>query len=100
MKVLIKAALVRTLRTAIQYVIATLPPGAMITPALLQNLSWDQFKYVLAAWLIGLVFDCAAAFGSALLTGLPEADPAQGDDVFEDDVPPVDKEMEEDENEA
>ena len=100
MKVLIKAALVRTARTAVQYVIATLPPGAAITPALLQALDWDKFKYVLAAWLIGLLLDCAAAFGSALLTGLPEADPAQGDDVFEDDVPPADGEMEEDEDEA
>lgn len=98
MRSLIKAALIRTARTAIQYIVGTLPPGAAITPTLLQNLSWDVFKYVVAAWLIGLVLDCIATFGSAMLTGLPEADPSEDDDAFEDDVVPADEEMEEDED--
>ena len=98
MNELIKAALIRTGRTALQYIVSTLPPGAAITPVLLQELNWDVFKYVVAAWLVAGVLDCVAAFASALLTGLPEADPSKGDDAFDDDVEPADEEMEEDED--
>ena len=97
---LIKAALIRTGRTALQYIVATLPTGAAITPALLQNLDWNTFKYVLGAWLVAGVLDCIAAFISALLTGLPEVDPAEDDDAYVDDVEPADEELEEDEDEA
>lgn len=97
---LIKAALVRTGRTALQYIVSTLPPGAAITPVLLQELNWDAFKYVVAAWLAAGVLDCVAAFASALLTGLPEVDPAEDDDAYIDDVEPADEELEEDEDEA
>ncbi len=100
MRELIKAALIRTGRTALQYIVATLPPGAAITPALLQNLDWNTFKYVVAAWLVAGVLDCVAAFASALLTGLPEVDPAEGDDAYVDDVEPADEELEEDEDET
>ena len=74
MKDLWKAALIRTERTALQYIVASLPPGAAVTPALLQNLDWNRFKYVVAAWLVIGVLECIATFASALLTGLPEVD--------------------------
>lgn len=79
---LIKAALIRAGRTAIEYILATIPAGVAITPAMLKEFDPQQAGYVFGAWFLTGLCTCGVAFLWALKEGLPEVD--DFDEVAED----------------
>lgn len=89
MKELIKAAAIRAGRTALDYIIGSIPGGLIITPAMIENFNKHEALVAFAAWLITGLVACATAFFQGIKFGLPEVDPAEADDAYEDDVEPV-----------
>ncbi len=88
---LVRAAVVRAGRTAIEYVLGSIPAGLVITPVMLQNLDLKWCAYVAAAWFLTGALQCLAAFLAGIKTGLPEAeedddfDPTEEGDEDDDD---------------
>ena len=96
MKDLLKAGAIRAVRTVCQALVSMLPVGIVITPAVLQGLSWE-FLYVILAWLGTALLAGLVAFLTAISTGLPEVDYAR--DLYQYHDEPEDSEVEEDEDE-
>lgn len=88
---LMAAALIRVKRTALEYILASVPAGFVITPAMLQHFDAKVAGYAFLAWFLTGLLNCGLAFAAAYYTGLPET---QGLDALEGD----DDEDEEDED--
>lgn len=71
---LIKAALIRAGRTAIEYVTGSIPAGFIITPAMLEHLDIKWIQLVFVAWFLTGLVQCGVVFLLAIKTGLPEVD--------------------------
>jgi len=71
---LVKAAGVRALRTALEYISTSIPAGLVITPAMLQHLDPKWMALVAVAWVLTGALQCLAAFAAGIMTGLPEVD--------------------------
>lgn len=71
MNKLIKASLIRALRTVCQTLASMLPVGAVVTPSLLQSMDWS-FLFVILAWLGTGALSGVASLLTSIATGLPE----------------------------
>lgn len=76
MSELIRAAMIRALRTAIDYIIGSIPAGVVVTPAMIENFEPEHARAVVLAWLATGIVTVLVAFLWGVRTGLPEVDPA------------------------
>ena len=79
---LMAAALERVKRSAIEYVLSSVPAGFVITPAMLQNFEPKTAGFVFLAWFLTGLLNCGIVFLMAYTTGLPET---RGLEEFDDD---------------
>lgn len=76
MSELIKAAMIRALRTAIDYIIGSIPAGFVVTPAMIENFEPEHARIVVLAWLATGIVTVLVAFLLGIKTGLPEVQSA------------------------
>lgn len=73
MNKLIKASLIRGLRTLCQDLASMIPAGFVVTPVMVEHLDWS-FLYVVIAWLATGLLGGLLAFLQGVVAGLPEAE--------------------------
>lgn len=73
---IVRASFVRALRTAIDYIIGSIPAGVVITPAMIESFDFHHTMIVVIAWLATGLLTCGTAFLLGIRSGLPEVEPA------------------------
>ena len=70
-KTLIRASFVRAYRSFLQAIVAQIPGGFVVTPAMIQYFKID-YIYVVLAVLINALIYAAVSFATCIIGGLPE----------------------------
>lgn len=80
-----EAAWTRALRSFLQAIVAQIPAGFVITPAMIQYFN-VSYLYVILAILANASLYALASLGTSVITGLPEVDKVEfmeGDEIEE-----------------
>ena len=72
-KTLIRASLVRAFRSFLQAIVAQVPAGFVVTPAMIQYFKIG-YLYVVLAILINALIYAAVSFATCMIGGLPEVE--------------------------
>lgn len=70
-KTLIRASLIRALRSFLQAIVAQVPAGFVVTPAMIQYFKVG-YLYVILAIIINALIYGAVSFATCIIGGLPE----------------------------
>ena len=70
-KTLIRASLIRALRSFLQAIVAQVPAGFVVTPAMIQYFQVGYLYVVLAVLINALIYG-AVSFATCIIGGLPE----------------------------